>query len=60
MMHIVSSDEWEKIEHALMKAEIPYKVSFDGHIVDENSVVYDRIINIDAFKIQILETISNN
>ena len=53
MMNLVSLSGWNKIEEALMKAEIPYKVSFDSHDIGNGEVVYDRIINIDSFKMQI-------
>ncbi len=55
MMHLVSSSEWNRIEHALMKAEIPYTVSFDSHDMGNGDVAYDRIISVDMFKMQILE-----
>lgn len=51
-MKIVSFSEWERIEQALMEAEIPYKVSFDSHTVGDGKVVHDRIIEIEIFKIQ--------
>lgn len=54
MMKLVSPSEWEQIERALMKAEIPYKVTFDSHIINDEDVVYDTIINIDVFKMQTL------
>ena len=52
MMPIVNQNEWEKIEKALMMAEIPYKVSYDSHIAENGDIVYDRIFSIDTFKIQ--------
>ena len=52
MIPIISQNEWEKIEEALMKAEIPYKVSYDSHIAENGDIVYDRIFSIDTFKIQ--------
>lgn len=51
MIPIVSQNEWEKIEKALMRAEIPYKVSYDSHIAENGDIVYDRIFSIDTFKI---------
>ena len=50
MMHLVSPSEWDKIEHALMRAEVPYKVSFDSHDMGNGNVAYDRIISIDTFQ----------
>lgn len=52
MMNLVSPNAWKQIEEALMKAEVPYKVSFDSHDIGNGEVVYDRIINIDSFKMQ--------
>lgn len=60
MMHLVSPSEWDRVEHALMKAEIPYKVSFDSHDIGNGDVAYDRIISIDMFKMQILEVKKDN
>ena len=52
MTRIVSPSEWDRIEEALMRAEIPYRISFDSHIVNDEEIVYDRIIDIDIFKFQ--------
>lgn len=52
MIPIVSQNEWEKIEEALMRAEIPYKVNYDSHITENGDVIYDKIFSIDTFKIQ--------
>ena len=51
-MNLVSLSEWEKIEKALMKAEVPYRVSFDSHDIGIGEVVYDIIIEIESFKMQ--------
>lgn len=53
-MKIVSLKGWGAIEEALMKAEIPYKVTFDSH-EGANKNIYDKIINIDSFKIMFFE-----
>lgn len=55
-MKIISLKEWNTIEEALMKAEIPYKVTFDSHEVPGKNI-YDKIINIDSFKITIIEEV---
>lgn len=60
MMHLVSPSEWDKIKYALMKAEIPYKVSFDSHDMGNGDVAYDRIVSIDTFKMQIVELAKND
>lgn len=59
MMKLVNQSEWERIEQALMMAEIPYKISFDTHIINDG-VVYDRIIDIDIFKIQTIHLKKEN
>ena len=46
----ITVKEWEQIENALMKAEIPYKVSFDSHTTT-NCVVYDKMIDIEPFTV---------
>ena len=56
MIPIVSQNEWGKIEEALMRAEIPYKVTFDSHGVPGKNI-YDKIIDIDSFKITIIEEV---
>ena len=55
-MKIVSLKGWGAIEEALMKAEIPYKVTFDSHGVPGKNI-YDKIIDIDSFKITIIEEV---
>lgn len=55
-MKIVSLKAWNVIEEALMKAEIPYKVTFDSHGVPGKNI-YDKIIDIDPFKITITEEV---
>lgn len=45
-----TAKEWDQIENALMKAEIPYKVSFDSHAVMDGAV-YDKMIDIDPFTV---------
>ena len=54
MIKLISPSEWERIEQALMMAEIPYKISFDSHTINDGDIVYDRIIDIDIFKMQTL------
>ena len=44
----ITSKEWELIEDALMRAEIPYKVGFDTHKVMDGTV-YDKIVEIEPF-----------
>ena len=44
----ITLKEWELIEDALMRAEVPYKVSFDTHKVMDGTV-YDKIVVIEPF-----------
>ena len=46
----ITLEEWERIEYALMKAEISYKVSFDSHSVMDGAI-YDKMIDIEPFTV---------
>lgn len=46
----ISLEEWKRIEYALMKAEISYKVSFDSH-ASMDGVFYDKMIDIEPFTV---------
>jgi hypothetical protein len=46
----ISLEQWERIEYALMKAEISYKVSFDSHAVMDGAV-YDKMIDVEPFTV---------
>ena len=50
MLKKITVPEWEAIEEALMKAEIPYKVSFDSHL-NSSGVLYDKLIEITPFAV---------
>lgn len=53
MKNLVTKQEWLALEEMLMKMEIPYSVSFDGHVIKPGeSVVYDRYIQIAPIVIQ--------
>ena len=53
MKTIVLESDWTAIEELLMKAEIPYSVSFDSHANDtQDTVVYDKYIHIEPIVIQ--------
>lgn len=53
MKHYISEKEWLALEALLMRAEIPYRVSFDSHVTDSPDVViYDKYIQIDPITIQ--------
>lgn len=46
----ITLEEWERIEYALMKAEIPYKVNFDSHAT-MTATIYDKMIDIEPFAV---------
>jgi hypothetical protein len=48
MKHYISEKEWLVLEELLMRAEIPYNVSFDSHVSDSlDTVTYDKYIRIE-------------
>lgn len=53
MKHYITEKNFEQLEEILMKAEIPYYVSFDSRI-NENmtKVTYDKYIKIEPIVIQ--------
>lgn len=53
MKHYISEKEWLALEELLMKAEIPYRVSFDSHVTDSPGVIfYDKYVQIEPITIQ--------
>ena len=53
MKHYISEKEWPALEELLMKAEIPYSVSFDSHVSESlETVTYDKYIRIEPIVIQ--------
>lgn len=53
MKYYISEKEWSALEEILMKAEIPYSVSFDSHVSDSLDIVtYDKYIRIEPIIIQ--------
>ena len=53
MKHYISEKEWLALEELLMRAEIPYCVSFDSHASDSLDIVtYDKYIRIEPIIIQ--------
>ena len=53
MKHYITEKNFEQLEEILMKAEIPYYVSFDSHInEDMTKVTYDKYIRIEPIVIQ--------
>lgn len=46
----ITLKEWERIEDDLMRAEVPYKVSFDSHVAMDG-VFYEKIVEIEPFSI---------
>lgn len=53
MKHYISEEDWAALEPLLMRAEIPYYVSFDSHVhEDMEHVTYDKYIRIEPIVIQ--------
>lgn len=53
MKHYITENEWTALEELLMKAEIPYSVSFDSHANDTlEHITYDKYIRIEPIIIQ--------
>lgn len=53
MKHYITEKDWVALEELLMKAEIPYYVSFDSHVNDTmDHVTYDKHIRIEPAVIQ--------
>ncbi len=53
MKNYVSPKEWADLEEALMKAQVPYYVSFNSEIgEDMETITYNRRITIEPFTIQ--------
>lgn len=53
MKHYITEKDWTAIEELLMRAEVPYSVSFDSHVNDTmEHVTYDKYIRIEPMVIQ--------
>lgn len=53
MKHYITEKEWTALEELLMKAEIPYNVSWDSHVCESMStVIHDKYIRIEPIIIQ--------
>jgi hypothetical protein len=53
MKHYITETEWQELEELLMKAEIPYNVSWDSHAhTVDDEVTYDKYIRIEPIVIQ--------
>ena len=53
MEHYITEKEWTALEELLMKAEIPYNVSWDSRIHEsDNDVTHDKYIRIEPIVIQ--------
>ena len=54
MKHYITEKEWIALEETLMKAEIPYNISWDSHVCESvTTVTYDKYIRIEPIVIQI-------
>jgi hypothetical protein len=53
MKNYITEKEWAALEEALMRAQIPYAVSWDGHDNStQDAVYYDKYIQIEPVVIQ--------
>ena len=53
MKHYITEKEWAALEEVLMRAEIPYSVSWDSHISEGlDQATYDKHIRIEPMVIQ--------
>ena len=53
MKHYITEKEWAALEEILMKAEIPYSVSWDSHVHETmTEVTHDKYIRIEPIIIQ--------
>ena len=53
MKHYITEKEWTALEELLMKAQIPYSVSFDSHVsASMETVTYDKYVRIEPIIIQ--------
>jgi hypothetical protein len=53
MKHYITEKEWTALEELLMKAQIPYAVSWDAHAhTGDDEVTYDKYIRIEPIVIQ--------
>jgi hypothetical protein len=53
MKHYITENDWTTLEELLMKAEIPYNVSWDSHGYEgDDDVTYNKYIRIEPIVIQ--------
>lgn len=53
MKHYITENEWQDLEELLMKAEIPYNVSWYSHVHEsDDEVTHDKYIRIEPIGIQ--------
>lgn len=53
MKNYVTEKEWLALEEILMRAQIPYNVSWDAHApTGDSDVTYDKYIHIEPIVIQ--------
>ena len=53
MKNYITEKEWQALEELLMKAQIPYAVSWDAHAhTSDDEVTYDKYIRIEPIVIQ--------
>ena len=53
MKHYITEKEWLALEEVLMRAEIPYSVSWDSHINEAlDQVTHDKYIRIEPMSVR--------
>ena len=53
MKHYITEKEWAALEEILMRAEIPYNVTWDSHVHESlTEVTHDKYIRIEPIIIQ--------
>ena len=53
MKNYITEADWQALEEVLMKAQVPYAVSWDAHVNESmDRVTYDKYIRIEPVIIQ--------
>lgn len=55
MRNPICKADWEKVKEVLMEAQIPFRVTFDGHlneVTDNANIYYDIQIQVEPFYFQ--------
>ena len=58
MKNYITAEDWKAIEAVLMRAQVPFHVSFDAHGAMD-AITYDKYIRVEPFVIQIIEEVKD-